>query len=331
MEQSPDHTIFVWGLSHSVSIEKLPAHAPWTDYLCPAVHGETDPTYQVLFAPSPRAFQGSSQVQRVSVRRHAFTAQISVAAMNNLRPEPEVSAASCSSWTYSHSGSRQPSVLNRALCPPHEVPGYGVRARPPIIQIRVDDISEIAVPVLACQGPEGSIIAPYTNKTTQTTSRSSASASTACTTTSAAPTRCTAPRATSACTSASARSRIPGSSSAGARSEIFVYHTHSFGFSFANLRAAPSRVLSPPPPAVDAFAPRTARSPIRTRCGWACSHVGCRRCAVVAAPLFGIPRLADSIHWGAARYREALWVAREDACTSVIGKSPWRSLGGRGV
>ena len=103
MKQSPDHTIFVWGLSHSVSIEELLAHAPWTDYPRRAVHGETDPAYQVLFAPSPRAFQGSSHVQRVSVRRHAFTAEISVAAMNNL--QPEVNATSCSSRTYSDSGS----------------------------------------------------------------------------------------------------------------------------------------------------------------------------------------------------------------------------------
>ncbi|KAI1791391.1 HET-domain-containing protein, partial [Ganoderma leucocontextum] len=142
MKQSPDHTIFVWGLSHSVSIEELLAHAPWTDYPRRAVHGETDPTYQVLFAPSPRAFQGSSQVQRVSVRRHALTAEISVAAMNNLQPEP--------------------SVLNRALSPPHQVPeftvtSYGVRARLPIIQICEDDTS-IAIAVLACQGPEGSIV-----------------------------------------------------------------------------------------------------------------------------------------------------------------------------
>ena len=161
MKQSPDHTIFVWGLSHSVSIEELLAHAPWTDYPRRAVHAETDPTYQVLFAPSPRAFQGSSQVQRVSVRRHAFTAEISVAAMNNLQPEVST-ISSRSSWTYSDSGSQQPSILNRALSPPHEVPeftitSYGVRARLPIIQIREDDTS-IAVAVLACQGPEGSII-----------------------------------------------------------------------------------------------------------------------------------------------------------------------------
>ena len=64
MEQSPDHTKIVWGLCHSVSIEELLAHALWTDYPRRTVHGETDPTYQMLFAPSPRAFRGSSQVQR---------------------------------------------------------------------------------------------------------------------------------------------------------------------------------------------------------------------------------------------------------------------------
>ena len=57
---------------------------------------------------------------------------------------------------------QQPSVLNRALSPPHEVPeftvtSYGVRARLPVIQICEDDTS-IAVAVLACQGPGGSII-----------------------------------------------------------------------------------------------------------------------------------------------------------------------------
>ena len=64
--------------------------------------------------------------------------------MSNLQPEPEVSAASRSSWTYSDPGSQQPSVLSRASSPPHEVPeltvtSYGARARLPIIQIREDD------------------------------------------------------------------------------------------------------------------------------------------------------------------------------------------------
>ncbi|TBU54931.1 heterokaryon incompatibility protein-domain-containing protein [Dichomitus squalens] len=142
MKQSPDHTIFVWGLSHCVSIDDLLAHAPWTNYPRRAVHSETDPTQQVLFAPSPRAFLGSSNVQRVSIRRLAITAEIGLAAMNNIQPEP--------------------STLNNALRPPHVVPeftvtSYGVRARLPIIQF-CDDDSSIAVAVLACQGPEGSIV-----------------------------------------------------------------------------------------------------------------------------------------------------------------------------
>ena len=87
MKQSPDHTIFVWGLSHSVSIEDLLHHAPWTNYPRRAVHGETDPTEQVLFAPSPRAYLGSANVQRVSVRRLTITAEIALAAMNNVQPD----------------------------------------------------------------------------------------------------------------------------------------------------------------------------------------------------------------------------------------------------
>ncbi|TFK81910.1 HET-domain-containing protein [Polyporus arcularius HHB13444] len=142
MKQSPDHTLFVWRLGQSVSIADLHAHAPWTNYPRKAVHAETDPATQVLFAPAPQAFHGSREVQSMSVRQLGVAAQISLAALNMTQPTA--------------------SALEAVLSPPHEVPefavtSYGVRARLPVIRISDDDTS-IAVAVLACQGSEGCVI-----------------------------------------------------------------------------------------------------------------------------------------------------------------------------
>ncbi|RPD68371.1 hypothetical protein L226DRAFT_540722 [Lentinus tigrinus ALCF2SS1-7] len=142
MKQSPDHTLFVWRLGHSVSVVDLRAHAPWTNYPRKAIHAETDPTSQVLFADSPQAFHGSGEVQSMSIRQLGVAAEVSLAALNLTQPKP--------------------SALESVLSPPHEVPeftvtSYGVRARLPIIRIADDDTS-IAVAVLACQGPEASVI-----------------------------------------------------------------------------------------------------------------------------------------------------------------------------
>lgn len=87
MKQSPDHTLFVWGLSQSVSVGDLRKHAPWTNYPRRAVHAERDPESQVLFAPSPQAFRGSSSIRTMSIRQLGVAAEISLAALNRALPE----------------------------------------------------------------------------------------------------------------------------------------------------------------------------------------------------------------------------------------------------
>ena len=142
MKQSPDHTLFVWSLGHSVSVVDLWAHAPWTNYPRKAIHAETDPACQVLFAPSLQVFRGSEEAQSMPIRQLGVAAEIGLAALNMTQPKA--------------------AALESVLSPPHEVPefavtSYGIRARLPIIRIDDED-SSIAVAVLACQGPEASVI-----------------------------------------------------------------------------------------------------------------------------------------------------------------------------
>ena len=52
-----------------------------------AVHAERDPESQVLFAPSPQAFRGSSSIRTMSIRQLGVAAEISLAALNRALPE----------------------------------------------------------------------------------------------------------------------------------------------------------------------------------------------------------------------------------------------------